>query len=225
MALSDETRELISRVLESLPVLTAKDIPDDEDSCPICLTPFSSLFLDNIDGSGVTKLAACNHIFCRKDLTQWIQRLHGSCPTCRHVFINIRPPSDSDNESSDGGEYVPDEDFDDEDDGFMDADDFSDVIDYTTDDMGYDGHEWDENDNRDTDMEDIEIAGVDGESEWGLTDGESSLASEDVDVLFMMNEVDDERHAEGVFPSSAQVGITLADQQSSDDLNEAGQDK
>lgn len=63
MALSDDTRDLISRVLESLPVLTAKDIPDDEDSCPICLTPFSYLFLD----SGVTKLVACDHIFCRKE--------------------------------------------------------------------------------------------------------------------------------------------------------------
>ncbi|KAG5715825.1 hypothetical protein E4T56_gene17066 [Termitomyces sp. T112] len=224
MALSDETRELISRVLESLPVLTAEDIPDDEDSCPICLIPFSSLFLDNTDDNcGVTKLAACNHIFCRKDLTQWIQSLHGNCPTCRHIFLDIRPPSDSDNESSDGGEYIPDEDFDDEDDGFMDTDGFSDAIGYTTDDMEYDGHEWDENDNRDTDMEDIEITGgVDDESEWGLTDGESSLASEDVNIPFIMNEADEVHHAGG---AEVQVGITLADQHSSDDLNEPGQDK
>ncbi|KAG6900938.1 hypothetical protein C0993_004375 [Termitomyces sp. T159_Od127] len=130
MVLSDETRDLISRVLESLPVLTAKDIPDDEDSCPICLTPFSSLFLD--DDCGVTKLVAY-----------------------------IRPSSESDNESSDGGEYIPDEDFDDEDDGFMDTDGFSDAVGYTTDEMEYDGHEWGESDTRDTDMEDTEVAGAD----------------------------------------------------------------
>jgi hypothetical protein len=32
---------------------------------------------------------------------------HGSCPTCRHPFLEL--PTESDDESSDGGEYVPDE--------------------------------------------------------------------------------------------------------------------
>ena len=32
---------------------------------------------------------------------------HGSCPTCRHPFLEL--PAESDDESSDGGEYVPDE--------------------------------------------------------------------------------------------------------------------
>ncbi|KAJ8475146.1 hypothetical protein ONZ45_g15712 [Pleurotus djamor] len=62
------------------------------------------------DESGVTKLTACGHIFCRKDLIAWIRGLHGSCPTCRHIFLDVRPISDSDDESSDGGEYVPDDD-------------------------------------------------------------------------------------------------------------------
>lgn len=33
---------------------------------------------------------------------------HGSCPTCRNIFLNIRPPCDSDGESSDG-DYFPNE--------------------------------------------------------------------------------------------------------------------
>ncbi|KAG6855144.1 hypothetical protein C0991_006073 [Blastosporella zonata] len=210
MALSDDTRELISRVLESLPVLAAKDIPDDEDS---------------YGESGVTKLVACNHIFCRKDLTQWIQSMHGNCPTCRHIFLDIRPPSDSDDESSDGGEYIPgDEDFiDDEDDAFMDTDGFSDAFDYTTDDMA-DALDWGEEDNRDTDMEDVELDEVDHESEWGLTDGESSMASEDVDTSFKHDHSLEDRdsHASG----AAQVGVTLAGQESSDNLlSESGQEK
>ncbi|KAG6814215.1 hypothetical protein H0H92_000892 [Tricholoma furcatifolium] len=218
MAPSEEMLELISRAIEELPILTAKDIPDDEDACPICLTSLSTLLKDNTDEEpGVTKLIACNHIFCRKDLVQWIQNWHGNCPTCRHKFLDISPPSESDDESSDGGEYIPDEDFDDEDDGFMDTDGFSDTFGYTTDDMEYDGADWGESDARDTDMEqDVEFDGVDDESEWGLTDGES--APEDVDASFMMNEV---ALAEG-----AQVEVALADQQLSDDLlDEPGQEK
>jgi hypothetical protein len=34
---------------------------------------------------------------------------HGTCPSCRHMYLDIRPPTDSDDES-DGGEYIPDED-------------------------------------------------------------------------------------------------------------------
>ncbi|KAG6817449.1 hypothetical protein H0H87_008617 [Tephrocybe sp. NHM501043] len=221
MALSDDTRELISRVLEGLPVLTAKDIPDDEDSCPICLTPFSSLFRDDADGeAGITKLVACNHIFCRKDLTQWIQSMHGNCPTCRHAFLDIRPPSDSDDESSDGGEYIPGEDFiDEDDDGFMDTDGFSDGFGYTTDEMT-DAQDWE----GDTDMEGVELDGVDNESEWGLTDGESSMGSEDVDAAFMNEALEDGDDQAG---GTTQVGVTLAGQQlSSDDLlNEPDQEK
>jgi hypothetical protein len=50
--------------------------------------------------------------------------MHGTCPTCRHPFLDIRPPSESEDESSDGGEYVPDYDFDT--DGFTDAEDYDD---------------------------------------------------------------------------------------------------
>ena len=53
---------------------------------------------------------------------------HGNCPTCRHTFLDIRVPTDSDGESSDG-DYIPDEEDDDEDDddGFMDTEDDWDI--------------------------------------------------------------------------------------------------
>jgi hypothetical protein len=34
---------------------------------------------------------------------------HGICPACRHPFLDIKPPSESDDESSDGGEWLPEE--------------------------------------------------------------------------------------------------------------------
>jgi hypothetical protein len=73
---------------------------------------------------------------------------HGSCPTCRHVFLDIRPPSESDDESSDGGEYLPDEHDDDVDDvdeeAFIATDEFSDAAEYEAEEMDLDlGNEWD----------------------------------------------------------------------------------
>ncbi|KAG6919396.1 hypothetical protein DXG01_006279 [Tephrocybe rancida] len=131
---------------------------------------------------------------------------------------DIRPPSESDDESSDGGEYIPEDDYEDEDDGFMDTDGFSDGFGYTTDDMA-DGRDWDEGDNRDLDMEGIDIDEADDESEWGLTDGESSMASEDVDASFMLNEADAGDDEIQVGGAGAQVGVTLAGHEfSSDDL-------
>ncbi|KAF9263454.1 hypothetical protein L218DRAFT_959004 [Marasmius fiardii PR-910] len=91
----------------------------EEDCCPICLVSFGDILsekpnslegdstLDAVFGNGVTRLEACGHVFCLKDLVEWINGMHGNCPTCRHTFLNIRPPSDSDDESSDGGEYIP----------------------------------------------------------------------------------------------------------------------
>ena len=53
---------------------------------------------------------------------------HGSCPTCRHIFLDIRPPCESDGESSDG-DYFPneeeeeeEEEEEDDDDDFLDGD-------------------------------------------------------------------------------------------------------
>jgi hypothetical protein len=51
---------------------------------------------------------------------------HGSCPTCRHPFLDIKPYTESDAESSDD-EYFPDEDEDEEDD-FFGMDEFDDEL-------------------------------------------------------------------------------------------------
>ncbi|KAJ7904467.1 hypothetical protein B0H14DRAFT_3421245 [Mycena olivaceomarginata] len=113
----------ISVFIDSLPVLGKEDV-DIADSCPICLVSLESLLADSEPGTeeGVTKLN-CAHIFCRKDLLEWIRNLHGSCPTCRYEFLDIHPPG-SDDESSDGGEYLPNNgDDSDEEDAFMDTSD------------------------------------------------------------------------------------------------------
>ncbi|KAJ7700037.1 hypothetical protein B0H17DRAFT_1005912 [Mycena rosella] len=119
-------KDRIAAFLESLPTLS-KDVLDPNDCCPICLSSFEALLTDEAtsaapnDECGVTKLN-CGHIFCRKDLLEWIRNLHGSCPTCRDLFLDIHPPG-SDDESSDGGEYVPDDDDDDEQDAFIETSD------------------------------------------------------------------------------------------------------
>ncbi|KAJ7228706.1 hypothetical protein GGX14DRAFT_414472, partial [Mycena pura] len=107
----------------TLPALSKHDL-DPDDSCPICFTSFDAL----LGNCGITKLR-CGHTFCRKDLAEWIRNLHGNCPTCRYDFLDIHPPG-SDDESSDGGEYIPNEDDEDEEDsylftsdGFTDAED------------------------------------------------------------------------------------------------------
>lgn len=68
--------DLIDPIIDSLPVLTENDI-NAEDSCPICLVPFSTILSD--PDSGVTKLDACNHIFCRKECVVWFYLVLPSC--------------------------------------------------------------------------------------------------------------------------------------------------
>ncbi|TFK43579.1 hypothetical protein BDQ12DRAFT_675206 [Crucibulum laeve] len=179
------TADRICLAIEHLPVLS-KDQVRLDDSCPICLMPLESLFIppdDETDDAGVTKLPGCGHVFCRKDLSEWIRSQHGSCPTCRHVFLNIRPPSDSDDESSDGGEYIPPEDLEeDEEDFIIEIDGFSeaDGADFDVDEMEIDmddvwgEHDFDAGEDGDAEMDDED---EDDELEWGLTDGESESMS------------------------------------------------
>jgi len=171
--------DLIDPIINSLPILTANDLVNADDSCPICLVPFSSILSD--PESGITKLDACNHIFCRKDLTQWIRSWHGSCPTCRQVFLDIRPPSESDDESSDGGEYIPnehDDDFDDfDDDAVIATDEFSDAAEFEVDEMEpVLRDEWD-NENQDIDQDGLDWAASDSDfpSEGGDDDAWSEV--------------------------------------------------
>ncbi|KIJ20189.1 hypothetical protein PAXINDRAFT_7444 [Paxillus involutus ATCC 200175] len=119
--------------VDNLPVLEENIVPKDE-CCAICLMPFTSILAgdyshehDNVDDveGGVTKVDGCGHIFCRKDLVEWIR---GCVSTVLIGFPgDIQPLAESDAESSDG-EYLPDEDDEDDDeeeeDDFFGGDDF-----------------------------------------------------------------------------------------------------
>ena len=130
---------------------------------------------------------------------------HGTCPTCRHEFLPELRPVDSDAESSDE-EYVPteyDADTDpdtDYEDGFMDSDgiDIEMEVDhphFAVDDEAMEGEERESiassrlhaGCHDSGDMETQSVCGseaawwdgsVDGEQEWGLTDGDSMGTSE-----------------------------------------------
>jgi len=96
-----ETRDL----LESLPRLTRHDLVQhkQEDSlCPICLNLFKVILEEEqiatamdspaypIEDLGVTMLSQtwqCGHIFCRRDISKWIQEAHDSCPLCRRLLV------------------------------------------------------------------------------------------------------------------------------------------
>ena len=132
---------------------------------------------------------------------------HGTCPTCRHEFLPELRPVDSDAESSDE-EYVPteidaDTDMDtDYEDGFMDSDgidletmDADDTPYLAGDDEATEGEERESiassrvhagyHESHDPEAQSVcgsEAAwwdgSVDGEQEWGLTDGDSMGTSE-----------------------------------------------
>ncbi|TBU48996.1 hypothetical protein BD309DRAFT_948271 [Dichomitus squalens] len=197
-------QERIQLAISRLPSLTKEQIPTD-DPCPICLNPFDSILdgktreelggdpaPDSDDLAGVTKLVGCGHIFCKACLVEWIRGRHGSCPSCRRIFSSLKPPSDSDNESSDG-DYVPgDDEEDDEDDGFFDSDGFMET-DSVFDDMDIEdsisvGAEA-EMDADEDDLWEEEAANVRMEDEnWGLSDGASDSLSE-VEGLTMSGEL------------------------------------
>ncbi|KXN83673.1 hypothetical protein AN958_00814 [Leucoagaricus sp. SymC.cos] len=117
----------ITQFIRDLPVLPKEQVPL-EDACPICLVPFLEILKDEdiarkedtlrdeekeAEGTetGVTKLDDCGHIFCRRDLAEWIRTRHINCPTCRSQFIPasilLSTPFGEDDGSSDGGEYLP----------------------------------------------------------------------------------------------------------------------
>jgi hypothetical protein len=64
-------QDRIEAFLQSLPVLDKDSDLVLEDSCPICLMPFSSIFTEDCSAepeiAGVTKLIGCGHIFCRRE--------------------------------------------------------------------------------------------------------------------------------------------------------------
>ncbi|CAL1701092.1 unnamed protein product [Somion occarium] len=131
------TLQRIAQAIHKLPTLNSDEVPA-EDSCPICLMSFSSICSGSLQNEGtldicgrtvqlrgVTKLEGCGHVFCRVDLIEWIRGRHGTCPACRHTFLDVKPLSESDYGSSDG-DYVPgEEDEEDDEDGFLDYEAFT----------------------------------------------------------------------------------------------------
>ena len=73
------TLDRIRLAIDQLPTLTTNDVQLD-DSCAICLTGFESILSDeaevkaandlDVDTAielGITRLAGCGHLFCRKE--------------------------------------------------------------------------------------------------------------------------------------------------------------
>ncbi|KAF5331676.1 hypothetical protein D9611_007717 [Ephemerocybe angulata] len=132
---SEFLHRLLVKTVADLPVLQKTDV-DLSDACPVCTTSFGELFdeeaeyLKKVEAGGlqpegkgkkeaeayfgVTKVEYCGHTFCRSDIAQWvIGEAKGTCPFCRHLIVEI--PSETDDESSDGGEYIPEgDDFEEE---------------------------------------------------------------------------------------------------------------
>lgn len=63
--ISISSHTIIQLAISKLPTLTTDNVPLD-DSCPICLTTFESVFSEE-PHSGVTKLDGCGHLFCKKE--------------------------------------------------------------------------------------------------------------------------------------------------------------
>ncbi|KZT12050.1 uncharacterized protein LAESUDRAFT_720020 [Laetiporus sulphureus 93-53] len=95
----------------SLPKLTHRDLEQlgqADSPCPICLNPLltildeeeTALALDSpahpIEELGVTRLVeSCGHVFCRKDIRNWMREGQTTCPTCRRPFLHLSSPSHS----------------------------------------------------------------------------------------------------------------------------------
>lgn len=95
----------IQGLLENLPRLTEKELVSSghrDSLCPICLTPYLALLAEEesalamespahpVEELGVTKLSQswqCGHLFCRRDISRWIQNGKDSCPICRRVMV------------------------------------------------------------------------------------------------------------------------------------------
>jgi hypothetical protein len=71
MSISNSLDPIVANALASLDLLTPKDIPNLDDSCPICLLTFRAV-LDSRDDNvvpgkadaGVARVGGCGHMFC-----------------------------------------------------------------------------------------------------------------------------------------------------------------
>jgi len=220
------THERIGKFISRLPTLSREQIPLD-DSCPICLMSFDAIcdqrqlstdkLADIVNGDvdlhGVTQLTGCGHIFCRMDLIEWIKGRHGTCPACRHTFLHILP-LDSDNESSDG-DYVPGEEEEEEDDGFLDTDGFTDMdTEFDVDgemDLGLEGF-WGVTDDEFEDAdENMDSADLDP-ANWGLTDEEGSESMSEEDLFVDGVELSQHEDEAGVYEDDAYLSAPEGDE-------------
>ncbi|KAF9452506.1 hypothetical protein P691DRAFT_223682 [Macrolepiota fuliginosa MF-IS2] len=120
-ALFHSVPDRVKQFIQNLPLLPKDQIPV-EDNCPICLVPFIEILNDpdestadgpegeNCGEKGITRLEVCGHIFCRRDLAEWI-RTHVctislrsflfhppmfvpcSTETAQHVALNLSHPT------------------------------------------------------------------------------------------------------------------------------------
>ncbi|OSD07243.1 hypothetical protein PYCCODRAFT_1430485 [Trametes coccinea BRFM310] len=97
----------LSDFVNALPRLTERDLTalgHSDSTCPICLNSLLALLAEEemalvmespahpVEGLGVTRLAqTCGHIFCRKDIREWVLQGKTTCPTCRRAFITPSP--------------------------------------------------------------------------------------------------------------------------------------
>ncbi|KAF8913860.1 hypothetical protein CPB84DRAFT_1757751 [Gymnopilus junonius] len=98
----------IQKLLDDLPRIEEKkllELGEKDSFCPICYTPYftilteeeMALALDSpahpVEELGVTKLAQpwqCGHMFCRRDISKWINDGHDSCPMCRRLLVEVQ---------------------------------------------------------------------------------------------------------------------------------------
>ncbi|KAI0917173.1 hypothetical protein AcW1_007562 [Taiwanofungus camphoratus] len=92
---------------KELPKLTEADLVElgqHDAPCPICLTSLLALLAEEemalamdspahpTEQLGVTRLTqTCGHVFCRKDILNWMREGRKTCPTCRRPFVTSAP--------------------------------------------------------------------------------------------------------------------------------------
>lgn len=116
----DQIRNMVNSsqsVISVLPKLSEKQVEHaghSDSTCPVCLTPFSTLLAEEemalamdspahaVEDLGVTRLAEqwqCGHYFCRRDISRWIREGNRTCPICRKAMAKpdpSQPPPTSD---------------------------------------------------------------------------------------------------------------------------------
>ena len=73
MSVQDILDPIVAGALANLDLLSPSDIPNLDDSCPICLLTFRAVLEPREDGlqgkaaSGVARVGGCGHLFCEEE--------------------------------------------------------------------------------------------------------------------------------------------------------------